>query len=238
MLLAASVLGIGVLLAACGTPGDGSEATPPPPSRTGAATIAPSGSRTPAPTAPYPVHRSGVQWRGRTVPQALAKPDFVLEDTHGHDFAFRGETDGEVTLLYFGYTYCPDLCPTHLADLASVLGRNPELADAVNVVFVSVDPDRDTGERIEYWLGLFQANFIGLRGPLDETVAASRAALGGMYVPIEKLYYGGEGEYAMTHSSIVVAYGRDNRARVVFPPGTTQGDYEADLRKLTGIDGG
>jgi protein SCO1/2 len=78
----------------------------------------------------------------------LPKPDFVFTDTSGEAFDFQQETEGYVTLLYFGYTHCPDICPSHMADVAAVIDRNPDWVEHVKVVFVSVDPARDTPERL------------------------------------------------------------------------------------------
>lgn len=190
----------------------------------------------PSPTA-TPSETFTSTFQGVVLDEPLAKPDFVLADMDGNEYDFLEETGGYVTLLYFGYTNCPDICPGHMADLSSVLDRAPELKDDVKVVFVTVDPDRDTAERLELWLGLFSDDFIGLRGTDEEIEVATKAALQEFWFPIEKEPFGDEGHYAVNHSAIVIAYGRDDVAQVVWPFGTTQHQYQNDLLILTNNGG-
>src|ERR1035438_7940133 len=83
-------------------------------------------------------------YRGGLVTPPLPKPGFVLTDTSGAAFDFRQRTDGYVTLLFFGYTYCPDQCPMHMANLGAALKKLPaEIANQVKLVFVTTDPARD-----------------------------------------------------------------------------------------------
>ena len=104
----------------------------------------------------------------------LAKPDIVLTDTDGNPFDLRAETDGRLTLLYFGYTNCPDICPVHLAQIESVLKR-PAMPSNVDVIFVTVDPARDDPASIRRFLDQFSTKFIGLTGTPDELRAAQLA---------------------------------------------------------------
>ena len=76
------------------------------------------------------------------------KPEFTLTDTSGQVYDFVSETDGTLTLLYFGYLNCPDICPVHLAQLAEVFDQVPAVARNTEVVFVTVDPERDTPAKI------------------------------------------------------------------------------------------
>ena len=102
---------------------------------------------------------------GSVFDEPLAKPDFTLTDTSGAPFDFRAETDGKLTLLFFGYTSCPDICPIHLANLAAVLRQiSPDFQRRIQVVFVGVDAPRDTPERMRSWLDSFDARFVGLTG--------------------------------------------------------------------------
>src|SRR4051812_28704979 len=81
------------------------------------------------------------------------KPDFTLENTDGQPFHFAAATRDAVTLLYFGYTNCPDVCPQHLVNIAGALRKlSPEQQAHVRVVFVTTDPARDTPERLRGWL--------------------------------------------------------------------------------------
>src|SRR5271166_1749253 len=84
-------------------------------------------------------------YRGGLVTPPLPKPRFVLTDTSGGAFDFRQRTDGYVTLLFFGYTNCPDQCPMHMANLGAALKKLPGgIADQVKLVFVTTDPARDS----------------------------------------------------------------------------------------------
>src|ERR1700674_1070136 len=88
--------------------------------------------------------QQGNAYRGGIVTPALPKPRFVLPDTCGAAFDFQQRTNGYVTLLFFGYTNCPDQCPMHMANLGAALKKLPAgIADQVKLVFVTTDPERD-----------------------------------------------------------------------------------------------
>ena len=178
----------------------------------------------PSPTAPP-------AFQGHELSEPLPKPDFVLTDTSGKAFDFQEETEGYVTLLYFGYTHCPDICPSHMADVAAVIERNPDLTEHVKVVFVTVDPLRDTPDRLRMWLDLFNEDFIGLTGSNEEIEVATKDALRGRWFPIETAAFG-DGDYSVSHAAFVIAYGHDGPAKVIWPFGTQQSEYENDLRIL------
>ena len=111
--------------------------------------------------------------RGSIIDTPVPKPDLTLTDTNGEVFDLRAETEGYLTLVFFGYTYCPDVCPVHMANLSAVFGDLiPEVRDRIKVVFVSTDPERDTPERLRSWLDNFDRAFVGLRGSLDDINAA------------------------------------------------------------------
>jgi protein SCO1/2 len=167
--------------------------------------------------------------------QPLPRPEFELTDTSGDPLDFREQTEGNVTLLYFGYTHCPDICPGHMADIAAALESEPSLEGDVKVVFVTVDPERDTAERLRLWLDLFDPSFIGLTGTPEEIDEAGAAALGAIWAPVQKAPYG-DGEYTVSHPALVIAYGKDNVARTVYPFGTRKADYAHDLLLL--VNGG
>ncbi len=169
-------------------------------------------------------------YRGYPLPEPREKVDFVLADTDGEPFDFREQTDGYVTLLFFGYTHCPDVCPVHMANIGAVLERSsPQLRRSVKVVFVTTDPERDTPQRIRSWLDAFHPSFIGLRGDADE-VNEIQIALG--LPPAVKGETGVDGGYEVGHSAYVLAFGSDNRAHLLYPFGTRQADWAHDLPKL------
>lgn len=168
-------------------------------------------------------------YHGFGVDPALPKPDITLTDTSGSAYRLRDETAGYVTLLFFGYTHCPDICPTHLATIAAALDTLPDdVARRVKVVFITTDPARDTPERIRAWLDTFNPEFIGLTGTQEEVDAAQTA----MGVPLAVKEDLGNGNYAVSHSALVFAFTTDDRAHVVYPFGVRQSDWTQDLPKL------
>ncbi|HLJ14350.1 MAG TPA: SCO family protein [Bryobacteraceae bacterium] len=105
-------------------------------------------------------------YRGGIVTPPLPKPRFVLTDTSGAPFDFWNRTQGSVTLLFFGYTNCPDQCPMHMSNIGVALKKLPPgLADQVKLVFVTTDPARDTRVELRRWLDNFDKHFVGLTGP-------------------------------------------------------------------------
>lgn len=171
-------------------------------------------------------------WMGMVLEEPLRKPDFTLTDTSGQPYNFLKETEGYLTYLYFGYTYCPDICPSHMADIASVLKGQPGLRDRVKVVFVTVDPDRDTLDRLRMWLDLFDESFVGLTGSAAEIEAATKAALGELWFPVEKSTPDAKGNYLVSHAAFVQLYTEDNLCHIVYPFGVPRAGYEHDLLKL------
>jgi protein SCO1/2 len=171
--------------------------------------------------------------RGTVMPEPIEKADFTLLDTEGEPFEFRARTDGQLTLLFFGYTHCPDVCPVHLANIAGALRRLPyEQRQQVSVVFVTTDPERDTPERVRRWLDSFDRSFVGLRGPVEEVNAIQqRMKLGAAYV-----MEGTEGTlpdsagYLVAHAGQVLAFSpSDDLAHVAYPFGARQADWSHDI---------
>jgi protein SCO1 len=178
-------------------------------------------------TNPIPDPSTG--WRAAVLPIPIPRPAFTLTDTEGEPFEFGARTAGELTLLYFGYTHCPDVCPTHMASIAGALRALPaEDADRVTVVFATADPERDDAERLRDYLDLFDPSFIGLTGTLEETNRAL-ASLGLPGVTIRNR----RGEhYEVDHPSLVIAFTPDDLGHLVFPFRLNQDAWEHDLRRL------
>jgi protein SCO1/2 len=191
-------------------------------------------------------------WHGREPQPVPERADFVLRDTSGQTYDFRAVTAGQPTYLYFGYTNCPDECPTAMADIAAALRRaDPAVRDAVQVVFVTTDPARDTPERLRRWLDGYGTDVVGLVGTQEEVDAAQRAAgvrpasqggpvptLPGRPDEHEHLpgtaphTHDGPLGYAVEHTNVIFAYDADDRLPVLYPPGVTPGDLAADLPRL------
>lgn len=160
------------------------------------------------------------------------KPDFTLTDFNGAPFNFREATAGKVTLLFFGYTHCPDICPLHVANVAAVLKRLPfEARDAVRFVFVSTDSARDTPQRLKEWLGNFDPTFIGLRGTEAEV---NRILYSLRLPPIQRDTTSAADTtgYLVGHAAQVLAFGIDGKGRLEYPFGIRQEDWMQDLPRL------
>ncbi|MFO7299261.1 MAG: SCO family protein [Actinomycetes bacterium] len=171
------------------------------------------------------------QLQGVTIENPVPKPSFTLTDMYGEPYDFAAETEGKVALLFFGYTYCPDICPTHMAQVSEVLEQYPDLARKVQLVFVSVDPDRDTPERLQQWVGGFHPSFVGLTGTPGELEAAQKAA----NVPVA--YKEGEEEnYTVAHAGWVIAYAPDGLSYSIYPNGTRQTQWVNDLKILAEME--
>jgi len=200
-------LAIAIAVAACGPPADDSNA-PADPSRA-------------------IVRRLGLH--GEPVPAAARRPDFVLTDTEGRSFDFRRDTEGRLTLLFFGYTNCPDICPVHLANLSAVLDMAPpDLRSQVRVVFVGVDAGRDTPERVREWLSHFDPSFVGLTGTQEQLDAAQVAA----GVPPAFVDDEWEGGYSVGHAAWIALFTADDRAQLRYPFGIRQSEWAHDLEIL------
>lgn len=167
-------------------------------------------------------------YRGVALAEPVPRPDFTLTDTEGRPFRFAEETKGFVTLLFFGYTHCPDICPVHMANIASVLSDLPSpVRRSIKTVFVTTDPERDTPERMREWLAGFDRGFIGLRGDMGQVNEIQRQL---KLAPAVRM--GETADYAVGHASQVLAFGADGPARLAYPSGTRQADWAHDLPRL------
>lgn len=177
---------------------------------------------------------SASPYRGGLVNPPLPKPEFMLTDTSGKNYDFSARTRGSITLLFFGYTHCADMCPMQMATIAKALHRlPPDVAEQFKVVFVTTDPDRDTPQVLRAWLDHFDKRFIGLTGSQQAIDAAETAAR----LPIAKKYApNADGDYSVDHAAFVLAYSKDNFAHVIYPVGVEQDDWSHDLPYLAQDD--
>jgi protein SCO1/2 len=181
-----------------------------------------------------------------------ARPSFVLTDTEGERFDFAAETKGRPTFVYFGYTHCPDECPTAMADISAALRKvAPDLREKVRVVFVTTDAKRDTGPVLRQFLDQWSETYVGLTGTQAELDAAARASgvPPGQIGPSPSTLPGkpdqhvdkpgtaphehfGPLGYSVAHSAVIYAYDASDRLPVVYPGGVTPADIAADLPVL------
>ena len=173
-------------------------------------------------------------WHTKSIAGLMPPLRFTLtEDTgttvHASDFR------GHLTLLYFGYTSCPDVCPATLAKLHAALGRlpNDEGANA-QVLFVTVDPKRDTPAHLRKYTAHFGPQFIGLRASPEELTALTKRY---------RVTYGygkpdADGDYEVSHSSAVFVFDPRGKARLIIRSGDGVDAVAADLKRLMKDSGG
>lgn len=169
-------------------------------------------------------------YKGTEVDTAFAKPDLVFTDTEGKRFDLREQTAGRAVLLFFGYTNCPDVCPTTLGDLALALREQPkDVRDKTDVVFVSTDPDRDTPQVLKKWLASFDKDFIGLRGDVQQV---KKAALS-LGIEVEEPETHHDGSVHSSHGAQVPAFlPTDDKAHVLYTSNTPMKSFAHDLPLL------
>ena len=144
---------------------------------------------------------------------ALVGGPFTLIDQHGKRVG-DGDFRGRFMLVYFGYSFCPDICPTDLAAMSAAIDRLGPLGDEVQPIFITIDPERDTAERLADYAPLFHPRLVALTGTAEEVERAAAAY---------RVYYekAGDGpDYLMNHSGIVYLMGPDGRFLTHFPQGT------------------
>ena len=178
--------------------------------------------------APASVEGPDDRFAGIDLPEPYQRPTFTLTDTAGESYDFGAETGGRPTLLFFGYTQCPDVGPATMADVAVALRMSdPALAEQVQLVFVTTDPATDTPDVLGEYLDRFDADlptqFVGLTGEQDAIDKAQLAA----GVPLAE-------DDGRLHSSLLLLYGTDDEAQVAFDAGNTARDIADDLRAVTG----
>lgn len=183
-----------------------------------------------APEPPPVPEAARLPLRGTKPAQPLGKVDFTMPDARGEPYDFRAETDGKITLLFFGYTFCPDICPVHMATLAAALDElEPADRERIEVVFVTVDPERDTPERLRGWLAAFDSTFVGVRGTPEEI----EEALAFYRFPAPERS-GDEAGYTVGHPALIYGFTPDDLGRVLYGVETTRREWVHDLEMLAG----
>jgi protein SCO1/2 len=160
----------------------------------------------------------------------MPKPELKLTGDQGKPLDLVERTAGKPTVLYFGYTHRPDVCPTTMADLANAVKNLPAAdQEKVRVVFVTTDPGRDTPKRLHQWLRAFDDRFIGLSGDFSAVEKAARS----VGVAVEKPVENADGSWAVTHGAQVLVFSpTDDQVHMIYTSGTPAQRYVADLPKL------
>ncbi len=157
-------------------------------------------------------------------------PDVTLESTNGKPFNLITDTSYPVTLVFFGYTNCPDVCPLVMSDLTSAVLHLPDGVRAhTQVLFITTDPARDTPEVLRTYLDRYNTDFVGLTGNLHDIVLAGDS-LGVAIEGRNKLPSGG---YDVGHGAQVIGFDHD-QAPVIWTAGTPVDELVKDVSKLAG----
>ena len=172
------------------------------------------------PTRPY-------TFQGSLIDPPVAAPQFELTDVDGQRFQLN-DVDGQVVIMFFGYTSCPDVCPVTLSDFLRIRSQLGSQAENVSFVFVTVDPERDTPERMKKYLTNFDPEIIGLTGARIEleTVWSSY----GVYEA--KVEGGSEENYLVDHSSRIYVIDADGNLLLTYLFGTENKVIAEDVRHL------
>ena len=154
---------------------------------------------------------------------------FTLVDTRGQtvtDADFRGQ----FMLVYFGYTYCPDVCPTSLSTIAAAFDILGDKAEAIKPIFITVDPERDTREAMTDYVAAFHPRLVGLTGTAEQVAAAARA----YRVFFSKVQEEGNDpdDYLMDHSAYVYLMDRDGKYLTHFPHGIAPEEMARQLAEF------
>lgn len=173
---------------------------------------------------------AGSEKAATVLDQPFEKPDLVLTDTQGKKYDLRKETAGKPTLVYFGYTHCPDICPLTMSNIAVAKKQLPKSEqDELRVVFVTTDPARDTPAELGKWLKGIDPEFIGLTGDFP-TIQASARTLG---ISIEPTHKDKNGKVVSVHGTQVVAFSpKTDEGYVLYGEDAKVDDYIKDLPKL------
>jgi protein SCO1 len=179
-------------------------------------------------SAPAVVQGGDDKYKGLDLAEPYRRPTFTLTDTDRKTYDFHAQTAGKPSLLFFGYTQCPDVCPATMADVAVALRTvDPAVAEQVRMVFVTTDPATDTPAVLREYLDRFDADlpttFVGLTGDQDAIDQAQLSA----GVPLAE-------EDGRLHSSLLLLYGADDEAHDAFDAGNTPRDIADDLRLVAG----
>jgi protein SCO1/2 len=167
-------------------------------------------------------------WHGTGVTKGYPLPDLSFTDTEGQQVTPSEVARTPVTLVFFGYTHCPDICNVVLANFASALrGASPAVRNDVRLLFVATDPARDTPDVVRDYLDRFDPTYEGLVAPVGTVEKAAKA----LYISYEKPDGSQGGNYMVSHGTYTTGFLRGS-ARVVWSADTSVAGLRADLTRL------
>jgi protein SCO1 len=162
----------------------------------------------------------------------ILRGTFELTDHHGRTFA-SSALAGQPYAIFFGFTYCPDMCPTTLLEMSNNLRSLGADADRLKVVFVTIDPERDTPEQLRKYLSSFDPRILALTGT-NEQIAAAAKGWNAFYSKVPE----DNGAYTMAHSAYVYLMDADNRLTGTLGFQESEAEQLAKLRRLLGVGDG
>jgi protein SCO1/2 len=168
-------------------------------------------------------------YHGAVLEQQYVVPEEPLSDTDGEPYSLAADTDQPLTLVFFGYTNCPDVCQVVMSTIASALTRLDEAdRERVDVVFVTTDPARDDAETLRAYLDRFDPSFVGLTGDLQTIIDIGKP----IAVAVEQGEKLPSGGYEVTHGSQVTAIDEADRVPIVWTQGTSATDLADDIHRF------
>ena len=166
---------------------------------------------------------------GAVLTEPYTWPEATLVDSHGDDLDLRAGLTKPLTMVFFGYSQCPDICQAVMADLASAVARLDESeADDVAVWFVTTDPARDDPATLRGYLDRFNPAFEGLTGPIGDIMKVAEA----VHVPIERGPRLPSGGYEVTHGTPVLGVTPDGTVPIVWTEGTSAARLATDIHTI------
>jgi len=165
---------------------------------------------------------------GTQINPAMVAPAINLPATNGKDFHLSDEKD-HVVLMFFGFTNCTDICPATMAQLHQAVSRLGSDANRVQVVFITVDPQRDTLEQMHSYLANFDPSFLGLTGTMDQMSQVWKSY--GVYRQVEPNTANPD-EYSVDHTSYIFLIDQKGNLRLTYDQGTSTEDISQDLQSL------
>lgn len=170
---------------------------------------------------------SGYEFKGAVLEPPTSLPDFELKDTNEQPFHLS-DVNGEIALVYFGYTFCPDVCPLTLWDVKKALA-DLEGRDKIKVIFISVDPGRDTPQVLGRYLSGFDSNYIGLTDEMENIEQVMKPF--GAFAEKEEVA-DSAAQYLVSHTARLYLINPEQELLLMYPFGFEPDDLRSDLSHL------